>query len=161
MTRIRSVKVVLLVVALAALVVTALSNAEVTRKGNLQLALTGELNPDRLPRSGKAPVAVEIGGKVTTTDGSEPPKLKTLAIDLNSNGELDSKGLPVCAYESIQPATSSRARAASKNSLVGKGSFEAEISLSGQRAYVTKGDMLVFNGREGGKNVLFGHIYAA
>src|ERR1044072_8776734 len=112
MTRIRSVKVVLLVVALAALVVTALSNAEVTRKGNLQLALTGELNPDRLPRSGKAPVAVEIGGKVTTTDGSEPPKLKTLAIDLNSNGELDSKGLPVCAYESIQPATSSRARPA-------------------------------------------------
>jgi hypothetical protein len=157
----RSVKFVLLAMVLAALAAAALSNAEVTRKGNLQLTLTGELSPTTLPRSGAAPIAVTVGGKITTTDGSPPPRLKTLTIDLNNSGEIESKGLPVCAYSSIQPGSSSRALNACRASLVGKGTFNAEITLAGQKPYPTGGRMLLFNGKEGGKNVLFGHIYAA
>jgi len=161
MTRMRALKLTLATALVGALVVSAFADAEITRKGNLQLALTGELSPTTLPRSGTAPVAVTIGGKVTTTDGTAPPRLKTLAIDLNSSGELDSSGLPVCGYSSIQPGSSSRALNACRAALVGKGTFKAEITLAGQKPYPTGGRMLLFNGTEGGKNVLFGHIYAA
>ncbi|HXF31269.1 MAG TPA: hypothetical protein VN522_07085 [Solirubrobacterales bacterium] len=38
--------------------------------------------------------------------------------------------------------------------------FEAQIALPGQPASTSKGTLLVFNGRQGGKPVLFGHIYS-
>jgi hypothetical protein len=157
----RTIRLSLVAALLAGLTVAALANAEVVRKGNLQLALTGELSPTTLPRSGAAPIAVTIGGKITTTDDSPPPTLKTLAIDLNNSGAIESQGLPICPYSSIQPGSSSRALNACKTSLVGKGTFNAEITLAGQKPYPTGGRMLLFNGKEGGKNVLFGHIYAA
>ena len=157
----RALKLAVTAAILAALTTAALAGAESTRKGNLQLTLTGELAPKALPRSGDAPIAVTVGGKITTTDGSAPPKLKTLAIDLNSSGRIDSQGLPVCPISSIQPGSSSRALDACRPSLVGKGTFKAEIALAGQDSYPTGGRMLLFNSSEGGKDVLFGHIYAS
>jgi hypothetical protein len=157
----RAVKSALAVVCLLALTGATLAGAEIARKGTLQLTLTGELSPKTLPRSGDAPIAVTVGGKISTTDGTAPPQLKTLAIDLNRSGRIESKGLPLCPYSSIQPGSSSRALSACKAALVGKGTFKAEIVLAGQDPYPTGGRMLLFNGSEGGKNVLFGHIYAA
>jgi hypothetical protein len=157
----RAVKIAFAVVCLSALAGATLAGAEIARKGNLQLTLTGEFSPKTLPRSGDAPIAVTVGGKISTTDGSAPPQLKTLAIDLNRSGRIDTKGLPLCPYSSIQPGSSSRALSACRSALVGKGSFKAEIVLAGQDPYPTSGRMLLFNGSEGGKNVLFGHIYAA
>lgn len=145
---------------IAACSLTALAGAEIVQKGNVRIAVSGDLSPQRLPRSGSAPIAVSVGGEITTTDKSAPPKLKTLTIELNRNGRLDASGLPVCPYDSIQPASSSRALSACRESLVGSGSFTAEISLKGQEPYSTKGTLLAFNGREGGRSVLFGQIYA-
>jgi hypothetical protein len=157
----RSIRIAVAIACLAALTTAALAGAEITRKGTLQLTLTGELSPKTLPRSGDAPISVTVGGKVATTDGTDPPKLKTLAIDLNRSGRIDSGGLPVCPYSSIQPGSSSRALRACRSSLVGKGTFKAEIELAGQDPYPTNGRMLLFNSTEGGRHVLFGHIYAA
>jgi len=44
--------------------------------------------------------------------------------------------------------------------LVGKGSFNATITLAGQEPYPTEGKLLVFNATQNGKPVLYGHIYA-
>src|SRR4051794_6005824 len=101
----RAAKTLLALVLLVAGSTVAMAGAEVVRKGTLQLKLSGELSPKTLPRSGKAPVAVSVGGEIETTDGSEPPKLKTLTIDLNKNGLIDNAGLPVCPYSSIQPGS--------------------------------------------------------
>lgn len=135
--------------------------SEVTQTGNLRLDVNGEISPQKLPRKGTAPIAVEVGWKIATTDGAPVPKLKTLGIEINRAGRFDLEGLPTCPYAKIQPATTSRALANCRSALVGRGSFSALISLAGQESYVAQGQMLVFNGLEGKKPVLFGQIYSA
>lgn len=136
--------------------------AKVERHGNLQVSVDGRLSPDRLPGKGKAPIAVAIDWKVVTTDGSSPPQLKTLKIEINRNGVLDPTGLPVCPYDKIQPASTSRALANCRSALVGEGSFAAIVGADDPEgeSYVAKGRMLVFNSKQGGKPVLFGQIFS-
>jgi DNA-binding beta-propeller fold protein YncE len=133
----------------------------IAQKGTLRVTVSGRLAPKRLPRQSVAPISVSIGGEISTTDKSPPPRLKTLRIELNHNGRIDYAGLPTCPYDLIQPASSARALSACRSSLVGEGSFTAEIALSGQEPYPTEGKLLVFNGKEKGKPVLFGQIYAS
>jgi hypothetical protein len=140
--------------------VAALAGAEIIQQGNLRVTVSGALSPRRLPRSGVAPIAVSVGGEISTTDKSPLPKLQTLAIELNRNGRIDSAGLPICSYDSIQPASSQRALRACRSSLVGQGTFSAEISLTGQEPYPATGKLLLFNAVRHGRPVLFGQIYA-
>jgi hypothetical protein len=76
--------------AAACLLLLALGSAqgEVVRKGNLQGSFSGSISPQRLPRTGLAPVAVTMGGKITTTDRSVPPKLERITLAINSHGKL-------------------------------------------------------------------------
>ncbi|HXR60314.1 MAG TPA: hypothetical protein VN732_03200 [Solirubrobacterales bacterium] len=142
------------------LVCASLSSAEVAQKGNVRISVDGSLAPKKLPRSEAAPISVSVGGKISTTDGSEPPQLKALRVEINRHGRLDTTGLPVCSYHSIQPASTQRALAACRNSLVGTGSFEVNVALPGQPPYPSKGKLLLFNGRKGRKPVIYGQIYA-
>jgi hypothetical protein len=105
-------------------------------------------------------VSVAVAAHVSTTDKSYPPQLRKLQIEVNRQGHLDLEGLPVCAYDAIQPASSDRALAACGSALVGRGTFEADIDPSGQQPYPTQGELLVFNGRRDGHPVLFGQIYS-
>jgi hypothetical protein len=141
--------------------IAGLAHAEIAQKGTLRVTVAGKLAPKALPRKGAAPISVSVGGQITTTDQSPPPQLKTIGVELNRNGRLDYAGLPTCPYDRIQPASSQRALSACRAALVGKGSFSAEISLAGQEPYPTKGKLLLFNARQGGKTVLFGQIYSA
>jgi DNA-binding beta-propeller fold protein YncE len=134
--------------------------SEIAQNGTLRLTVDGDLSPRRLPRTGVAPIAVSIGGQISTTDGSLPPRLKKLQIELNRHGRLDYRGLPTCDYNRIQPGSSGRALAGCRSSLVGRGSFSAIITLSGQEPYETEGRLLVFNSLKKGKPVLYGHIYS-
>jgi hypothetical protein len=123
--------------------------------------MQGDLAPKALPRTGLAPVSVSLGGDLSTTDGSDLPRLRTLRIEINRGGRLEEQGLPECPLSEIAVATSDRAAAACHGALVGSGSFHANIVLHGQAPYPTTGKLLLFNGRSGGKPVLFGHIYAS
>jgi hypothetical protein len=152
---------VLALTLIAALCLTALAAAEITQKGNLRLAVQGKLSPKKLPREGAAPIAVSVGGEISTLDQSLPPQLKQIRIELNREGQLDSKGLELCPYAKIQPGSTSRALAGCRSSLVGKGGFSADITLAGQEPYPTEGKLLVFNGERKGRPVLFGHIYSS
>jgi DNA-binding beta-propeller fold protein YncE len=138
------------------------SRSVIAQRGSLRVRVSGRLAPRSLPRDGQAPIAVTVGGEISTTDHSDPPQLKTLRIELNRHGHLQSAGLPSCPYEEIQPASSARALAACRPALVGTGHFSAEISLAGQaEPYPTRGRMLLFNARRGGRPLLYGQIYAA
>jgi hypothetical protein len=132
----------------------------IAQKGTLRVAVKGRMAPKRLPREGAAPISVSVGGRISTTDKSMPPQLKDMRIELNREGRLDHAGLPNCPYDAIQPASTSRALSACRKSLVGRGSFTADITLGSQEPYPTSGELLLFNGRQGGKQVLFGQIYA-
>lgn len=158
--RSRATKLGALALSLLAIGAT-LARAEITQKGNLRVTVSGRMAPHALPRSGVAPISVSVDGKVSTTDQSLPPQLRVMKIEINRNGRLDYRGLPVCRLHWIQPANNSRALAACRPSLIGQGTFSAYIVLKGQEPYPTTGRLLVFNGREHGKQVLLGHIYIA
>jgi hypothetical protein len=134
---------------------------EIAQQGSLRLSLDGEISPRKLPRRGAAPIAVSIGWRMETTDGTPPPQLSELRIEINRAGRFDLTGLPTCPYAKIQPATTQRALANCRQALVGRGRFSALVSVAGQESYVASGQMLVFNGRQGNKPVLFGQIYSA
>jgi hypothetical protein len=150
----------LLLAGLTLLVSAAVVRAEVIQEKNLRLTVSGDLSPHSLPRAGGAAVAVSVGGRIATTDGSLPPLLESLRIELNRHGHIDYAGLPVCPFDRIHPASSARALAACRSSLVGKGRFWANIVLSGQKPYPSQGKLLVFNGRRHGRPVLLGQIYS-
>jgi hypothetical protein len=147
--------------ALSVLALTALAQADTQVTGNLVTSVQANLSPKKLPREKGAPIAVSIDWKVATKDGTEPPNLKQLSIEINRNGILDSTGLPMCPYGEIQPASTQRALSNCRSSLVGQGSFAALVGLEGQEKYVAKGKMVVFNSQRGGKPVLFGQIYSS
>jgi len=149
--------------AIAALLVFAtasLAVAEVVQKGTIIVDVSGSMKPKTLPRKGSSPISVSVGGHIKTTKGAPTPRLTTLKIELNRSGIIDTKGLPICPYDQIQPASTSRALSNCRSALVGRGSFTAEIALEGQEAYDAKGEMLAFNGVENGKPVLYGQIYS-
>lgn len=152
-------RAILLVAALALLALTATAGAEVVQKGTLRVGFEARITPHTLPRHGTAPIAVTLGGKISALKGSRPPQLRTIRIAINRNGRLDPTGLPVCRYEDIQPSTTANAMAACGEAKVGEGSFSADVVIPEQSPFPSRGEVVVFNGREGGRPVLFAHVY--
>ena len=46
-------------------------NAEVSQKGNLRVAVSAKIVPQRLPRTKTAPIAVTLSSEIGTTDGKQ------------------------------------------------------------------------------------------
>jgi hypothetical protein len=156
----RTTLTAVLVGAMTLLALTALASAEVTQKGDLRLSVQGKLSPKTLPRQGVAPVSVSVAGKVSTTDGTEPPQMRRLTIEINRHGRIDSTGLPTCEATSIKTASNGHALAVCGPALVGEGKFFGTITLPGAAPYPIEGKLLVFNATEHGRPVLLGHIYS-
>jgi hypothetical protein len=157
----RSVSVKILIGAvLTLLFAVAIARAESEQKGNLRITVDGKLSPHVLPRHGSAPVSVTVGGKISTDDETEPPKLRKLTIEINSHGRLNATGLSTCNVGEIRTASNGRALAACGPALVGRGKFFGTLTLPGAAPYPIEGKLLVFNGTEHGHPVLLGHIYS-
>ncbi len=139
----------------------ALAQAEIVQKGNLRVSVSAKMRPRALPRTGAAPIAVSVSGHIATADETQSPQLTRLTIEINRHGHLDYGGLPTCKVSLIQPASNSRALAACRSSLVGEGKFFGTITLPGAAPYAIEGRLLVFNGKEHGRQVLLGHIYSS
>jgi hypothetical protein len=150
-----------ILLAFVALAATGIASADTHKVGSMVVQLSARLAPKRLPREGQSPVAVTVGWKISTVDGSEPPTVKSVRIQINHHGILDPTGLPTCPYSQIQPASTARALKNCRPALVGTGNFTARVGLEGQENYDTQGKMVVFNGVEGGQPTLFGQIYTS
>jgi len=146
----------------AALLLAATPSAatpEVVQQGSLRVSVDAKLAPRTLPRHGAAPVGVEFSGRIATTDGTEPPQLRKIVLRLNRHGRIDTTGLPHCRLDLIQPARTEDALRACGSSLVGGGSFQADVALPDQSPYPSDGKILAFNGRLRGRPVIYIHIY--
>src|SRR5829696_434910 len=117
--------------------------------------------PYKLPRDKPAPIAVFVAGHLEAVDGGIPPQLERLRIQVNRNGLLQSRGLPVCRPPQVQPATTERALSICGSALIGSGQFWAHIILPGQVPYPTRGRLLIFNGRHHGRPTLMAHIFTS
>jgi hypothetical protein len=134
--------------------------AEATQKQGIRVTVDGALKPKRLPRKGTAPVAVSVKGNIQALGGAEAlPQLQRLAIAINSAGHLDVKGIPHCRIGHINPSTNQQALEACRSSLIGEGSFSANVVLPEQSPFPSKGKLLAFNGTIGRQPAVFAHIY--
>lgn len=131
----------------------------VVQRGELRVSVTARQQPYKLPRVGRAPIDIFLAGHISSISGATPPQLKKMTIRLNRRGVLDTNGLPRCHQGEIAPASDRRALERCGGSLIGSGHFWASIVLPGQRSYHTSGRLLVFNGVQRGRQVLFAHIY--
>ncbi len=154
----RRAKAAILALALF-LLTAAAATAAVIQSGNLRLTVLAQVEPFKLPRTDPAPIAVFVAGHIGTADGEVPPQLQEMTVKVNRHGLLQSKGLATCSLPQIQPGSTQRALEDCSEALVGSGRFWASVVFPDQRPYPTRGRLLVFNGREAGKPVLFAHIF--
>jgi hypothetical protein len=125
----------------------------------VRVTVEGALSPKRLPRRGSVPVAVLVAGQISPTKDGSLPQLKTMAVAINSAGRLDFKGIPHCRINHINPSTNEEALAACGDSLIGEGTFRANVLLPEQSPFPSEGKLLAFNGTIGRKPAIFAHIY--
>lgn len=144
---------------LAAAIGTA--SAVVVQQEGVRVTVLSQVMPYKLPRDKPAPIAVFVAGHLAAVGGGIPPQLERLRIQVNRNGLLQSRGLPVCRPRQVQPATTERALATCGPALIGSGQFWAHIILPGQEPYPTRGRLLIFNGRQRGRPALMAHIYTS
>jgi hypothetical protein len=143
----------------AATLLVSVAAGEPVQKGNLRVSFAASIDPKALPRHGEAPIAVTVGGTITTTDGAPPPQLQRIEIKVNRAGRFDPEGVPSCTYAKIQPSTTAAAQAACGPAKVGEGSFAADVVIPEQSPFPSQGKIVAFNGVEKGKPVILAHVY--
>src|SRR4051794_35806145 len=142
-----------------ALSAAAVAWAAVEKSETLLVHFNAEFSPHSLPRQTPAPIEVTIKGAVSTSDGSHPPPLQWLEVELNHNGHLYAKGLPSCSAALLQSTSSEEANSRCGRALVGRGNFTADIALGTNKPVTSTGRILAFNGRRAGKPALLLHFF--
>ncbi|MBS1895242.1 MAG: hypothetical protein JST59_28405 [Actinobacteria bacterium] len=152
----------LVTLALALIVVGALAavaQAETIQSGDVRVSFKADFTPKALPRERPAPITVDFAGRISTTDGTHPPALNRLRVELNSAGEIDTEGLPKCPTSALQATSSDLALARCRPALVGKGTFVAQLPV--ERNLLVGGRALVFNGTVDRRSGMLIHIYVS
>lgn len=135
------------------------SSSTVVQRGAMRVGLAASMTPRRLPRQRHAPVTVSIDTEISAVSGSEPRQLRRLQIEINRGGRINAGRLPICRLRQIQPATTRRALAVCRRSLVGRGHLSADVALPELAPFPSSGEVLAFNGRYRGKPAILAHVF--
>ena len=68
-----------------------------------------------------APVALDFRGRISKEDGSHPPALREVLLDLDKHVSIDATGLPVCARRQLETRGAGSARRLCGEAIVGIG----------------------------------------
>jgi hypothetical protein len=135
-------------------------NSKVWCAGNICITDDGGIAPDELPKRGKAPIKARLNGKIETRDGTHPPAVKTLDLEIDRTIGIDAVGLPVCRLGQIQSRTSTDAKKVCGSATVGSGEAEVEVAFPEQAPFRSTGPLILFNGGvKGPTTTLYLHAY--
>jgi hypothetical protein len=157
-TRFRTLAVLATLACVAGALFAGVSHAERKKVGSITVTFNGGISPQRLPRSGTAPVGVQMGGKIKTSDSGNPPVLERIILDINRNGIIQTKGLGRCSLGKLKNASQAGAKRSCGDALVGRGSVTSRVSLPDQHAFASNGSLLAFNGRYKGRQAVFAQV---
>lgn len=128
--------------------------------GNIKFTFDGGFSPTKLPKKKLAPIVLSASGKIETKDGTHPPALKTVEVETDKNGSINTKGVPVCKAGQLQSRDTKAAEKVCKSAIIGAGTTNVEIQFPEQNPIPVNSKLLVFNGgTSGGKTTLFIHAY--
>lgn len=135
-------------------------NEKVWCAGNICITDDGGISPDKLPKHGKAPITARLNGEIETRDGTHPPALQTLDLDIDRTIGIDAVGLPTCRVGQLKSRNSADAKRACGSAMVGSGKTEVEVAFPEQTPFRSAGPLLLFNGGvKGGTTSLLLHAY--
>lgn len=110
------------------------------------------VTPTKLPKKSMAPVAIELHGEFSNSDGTPPPALRQLAIGFDRNGRVDVKGLPSCPRSALELSGAKVAPPLCRTAIVGTGAMEASNGSGGQ----VRLPLTLFNGGfQNGRTTVF------
>lgn len=152
---------VLLAAAVFAAALIAGAGADTVKIDGIVFTVDGGVTPKKLPRKGEAPVSLAVSGTIAKEDGTHPPALKTLLLEFDKHGRLNTTGLPTCTVGKLLNTLTAQARSVCGPALVGTGRVSADIALPEQPPFGASGPLLIFNGApKGGHQVLIFHVHA-
>ncbi len=126
----------------------------------LQMAIESSITPKRLSSVEPTPIALDIGGRISTVDHSHPPALKELVLDLDKDVRIDAHGLPACETGGRGPRFPNL-KSLCKESVVGRGRVEFQIQFPELPSISTATELIVVKGddRRGAGTTLYGVAY--
>jgi hypothetical protein len=120
----------------------------------------GGFTPKALPKKSFVPVGVTAAGKVKEADGTHPPAVRNVLLEIDKHATVSTKGLPVCRSGQLQATDTEAAMKACKKALIGTGKTTAQVAFAEQKPIEVPSRLLVFNGGDhGGKVTMFIHAY--
>jgi hypothetical protein len=134
-----------LVALLVATAVAGTASGALVEVDNVVLRADGGFQPQTLPRHRYAPIEFHGRIDISGRNGRPVPPLKQALISFDRDGRLSVAGLPACAPDSIDEASTVQARATCRGAIVGTGQVGALVSLPGG-AVDARSDLTVFNG---------------
>jgi hypothetical protein len=150
--------VALVVLGMAA--TAAVAGALILRAGDIVVKAEGDFSPKTLPKHRDAPIEIHGGGSLSTASGELPPILKTIALEFDRHGHVETRGLPVCTAGKIQATTVPTARKICPGAIVGKGEGSALVAFPEQAPFKVSSPITVFNGpRKHGNPTVLAHAY--
>jgi hypothetical protein len=156
-------KKTLISAALALTLIAALASAAYAvqlRAGDLLITAHGGFTPTALPKHENAPISLHGGGKISTVSGALPPVLRTLTIEFDRHGSVQTTGLPVCTSAKLQSTTVAEARRACPGAIVGEGFGHAIVKFPEQAPIPASSPLTIFNGpRKGNDPTVLAHAY--
>jgi hypothetical protein len=128
--------------------------------GNICITDDGGIAPSKLPKHGKAPITARLYGEIETRDGTHPPPVQTLDIEVDKSIAIDAVGLPACRAAQLAARSTAAAKQACGSAVVGAGSAEVEVEFPEQKPFRSTGPVVLFNGGVRGRTTtLLLHAY--
>jgi hypothetical protein len=128
--------------------------------GNICVTDDGGIAPSKLPKRGKAPITARLFGEIETRDGTHPPPVQSLELEIDKTIAIDAVGLSTCKAAQLQARSTTAAKRACGNAVVGSGSAEVEVEFPEQKPFRSTGPVVLFNGGVRGRTTtLLLHAY--
>lgn len=135
-------------------------NKKMQCAGNICITDDGGIAPDKLPKRGKAPITARLLGEIETRDGTHPPPVQSLELEIDKTIDVDAVGLPTCKAAQLQSRDTTAAKRACGNAVVGSGKAEVEVEFPEQKPFSSTGPVVLFNGGVRGRTTtLLLHAY--
>ena len=130
------------------------------RIGNIVIVGDGGFSPTKLPKHRNAPIKLFGHASFKTVDGTRPSPLRTLTLEFDKHGAVETRGLPKCSKRKLVATTTPQARKLCPGAIVGKGFGTGVVELPEQRPIKVSSPLTLFNGpvKHGNPTVL-GHAH--
>jgi hypothetical protein len=134
--------------------------ALVVQAGDIVITADGGFAPKALPKKTNAPITIHGSGSIKTASGELPPILKTLTLEFDKHGAVQTKGLEVCNAAKLQARTVVAARKACPGAIVGEGTGHAIVKFPEQAPIPISSPLTFFNGpKVHGDDTVLAHAY--